>query len=159
MNKVRGPRDPPSQWPPGLRFRDKEICSPRPYSSQRGLFPLLYPSPPNQHQDLHRTPAGRPPPRLAFSTTERGDELRKSEQVNWRACLGLRGLGRAHSLHPSEVGAPGLAPTPALPNLRSLTPIGSHLLPRIRGSSRTGCLCEVLSGWPTGERLLEMGTH
>lgn len=41
MNKVRAPRDPGSQWPPRLRFPDKEICSPGPYSSQRGLFPLL----------------------------------------------------------------------------------------------------------------------
>lgn len=143
MNKVRGPRDPPSQWPPGLRFPDKEICSPGPYSSQRGLFPLLSPSPPTQPQDLHRLLRGDPPPRLAFSAAESGEELGRSEQVKTGELV-LGGLGKAQSLHSLRSWGSGCIPLPYLTSAtRSRPSIGSHLLPRVSGSSRTGCLCEV----------------
>lgn len=169
MNKVRGPRDPSSQWPPGLRFPDKEICSPGPYSSQRGLFPLLYPPHPPNTRIYIGLLRGDPPPRLALSTTENGDELRKSEQIKIGGPV-LRGLGRASSLHPSEVGAPGVSPTPALPNLHQPSSASHRAPPPPQAEKELARWVSVWSfkwladqgapsrtGYPLGQRGSELG--
>lgn len=121
---------------PACDSRIRKSAHPDPTPAKEAYFPFSTPSPPTQHQDLHRAPAGRPPPRLAFSTTERGDELRKSEQVK----IGGPVLGGAkQGIIPASLRSWGSGRSPhPLPYLtstnRSLPPIGPHLLPSLRGS-------------------------
>lgn len=98
---------------PACDSRIRKSAHPDPTPAKEVYFPFFSlppPSPLRQHQDLHRAPAGRPPPCLASPGSGRGRE-REGEGASRLPPEGLLGRwAERNPWLPSKVGAPGVTP-------------------------------------------------